>query len=96
MGSKYFRLKLADMAEQLKTIRYTVQRTRNFNSTPNFFISDAKKRQKFKDAYAKVNISNNELTTLPENVETTRLFYQRYKSLYLNIKSENQKPFSYR
>jgi len=96
MGSKYFRLKLADMAEQLKTIRYTVQRTRNFNSTPNFFISDAKKRQKFKDAYVKVNISNNELTTLPENIETTRLFYQRYKALYLNIKSENQKPFSYR
>jgi hypothetical protein len=94
MRAKYFRLKLADMAEQLKTIRYTVQRTRNFNS--NFFGSDIKKVQKFKDAYVKVNLLHNEHSNLVENSETTRLFYERYKHLYLNVKSENQKMFSYR
>jgi len=94
MRAKYFRLKLADMAEQLKTIRYTVQRTRNFNS--NFFMSDPKKVQKFKDAYVKVNLLHNEHSNLVENSETTRLFYERYKHLYLNVKSENQKMFSYR
>jgi hypothetical protein len=94
MRAKYFRLKLSDMAEQLKTIRYTVQRTRNFNS--NFVISDQKKVQKFKDAYLKFNLLHNEQSNLVENSETTRLFSQRYKHLYLNVNSENKKMFSYR
>ena len=97
MRAKYFRFKLADMAEQLKTIRYTVQRTRNVTTTSSFFMSDAKKTQKFKEAYLKGNlVTKSAKGDVEHDITTQHLFYRRYKQLYLNTKSESQKHFSYR
>jgi hypothetical protein len=85
MTIKSFRVKLAAITEQLKLMRYTVQRTRSGVSI---------------DSQASIGsgvIFNNNAII---QEQTQRLFLERYKQLYVNhysnLNKDTRKSYSYR
>lgn len=88
MTIKSFRVKLAEISEQLKLMRYTVQRTRN---SLNLYTEDSKD---FLDSNV---MSNNSLLS---QEQTQKLFLERYKQLYVNhytnLNKDNRPSYSYR
>ena len=85
MTIKSFRVKLAAITEQLKLMRYTVQRTRSGVSIDS------------QDSIGFGVISNNSAII---QEQTQRLFLERYKQLYVNhysnLNKDTRKSYSYR
>jgi len=85
MTIKSFRVKLAAITEQLKLMRYTVQRTRSGVSID------------LQDSIGSGVISNNSAII---QEQTQRLFLERYKQLYVNhysnLNKDTRKSYSYR
>jgi hypothetical protein len=89
MSIKSFRFKLSEMTEQLKLMRYTVQRTRSEGIT-----TESQYLKNFVDSSLTLN------STLISQDQTQKLFLERYKQLYFNhnnnLDKDNTRSYSYR
>ena len=89
MTTKYFRFKLSEITEQLKWMRYTVQRNRKSLSEFTNVISPVSQKEV-------LNSTLNSSASLYGN--TQELFLERYKQLYFKhyINKDNIKTYNYR
>ena len=99
LSAKGFKIKLSDLVDQLKTMRYTVQKTRNVSKNTFYVKNLVKQPQIFKEAYLNSSLQGKIADQKTEKDYTHNLFNQRYKKLYYNyfgLKNEQAKNFSFR
>jgi nicotinamide mononucleotide adenylyltransferase len=99
LSAKGFKIKLSDLVDQLKTMRYTVQKTRNISKNTFYVKNLVKQPQTFKEAYLNSSLQGKIADQKSEKDYTHNLFNQRYKKLYYNyfgLKNEQSKNFSFR